>query len=402
MTTDTSPPTVRLRKRKARPVWAGHPWIYSGAVAARTGAGDAGTLVAVQDETGNHIGFGHLSPSGPITVRMLTLGADAPHEGDLLQQRLRAAHARRLALGLPSGDTNAYRLVHGEGDRLPGLVVDRLANGVVIQLGTAAWQRLSEQVVAAVRELVSPEWVVLQVPADAAAFEGLSPSARVAAGDEETVAATVVTEGGLRFATDPLGGQKTGFYADQRANRLRVSELAKGRKVLDAFSYSGGFGLYALARGGAASATSVDTSPRAIALADRSAALNAQPLETVCGDAMVYMREAAPARGYDLVVLDPPKFARSRAHVDDALRKYRKLNELALSALVEGGILVSCSCSGHITSDDFVRMLSDAAFAAGRHLHVIEERGQATDHPFLATCPEGRYLKCVVAQVSLR
>jgi 23S rRNA (cytosine1962-C5)-methyltransferase len=332
---------------------------------------------------------------------MLSLGAARPDEPALVRSRIEAAVRRRQTLGLPAEYTTAFRLVHGEGDLLPGLIVDRLGAGVVVQLGTAAWARLQDVVFATVRDLVKPEWMIASVPQDAASIEGLAPWSRVVHGDEEALSEAYVVEAGVKLAVEPLGGQKTGFYADQRDNRRRVAELSRGKNVLDAFCHAGGFGLHAL-MGGATAVTLVDTSPRAIALAQRSAALNGRTVEAIAADAMVFLKEEAPRRSYDLIVIDPPKFARSRAHTEDALRKYRRLNESALAALGDGGLLVTCSCSGHVSSDDFLRMIADAAFTTGRHLHVLEERGQAADHPFLAACPEGRYLKCVIAQVSSR
>lgn len=398
----TTPPVVRLKKRKALPVWAGHPWIYSGAVAGVSGEAPPGSLVLVQDDGATPIGWGHLSPSGPITVRMLSLGAERPSEVGLLTARIDGAIARRRAVGLPTPTTDAFRLVHGEGDLLPGLVIDRLGDGVVIQLGTAAWARLADDVVRLLRERLKPAWGVVQVSPDAAAIEGLVARSEVAFGDEALAGSATVSEDGVRIAIDVLGGQKTGFYADQRETRRRVAELAGGRHVLDAFCHSGGFGLHALARGSAASVTFVDTSPRAIALVERGLALNGLSAEAVTADAMTYLKDAAAAPRHDLIVLDPPKLARSRAHLDDALRKYQRINEAALSALARDGLLVTCSCSGHVGMEELLRVLSAAAFSTRKHVHVIEERGQAPDHPFLAACPEGRYLKCVIAHVTDR
>lgn len=398
----TSTAAVRLKQRKALPLWAGHPWVYSGAVAAIAGDVRPGDLVQVVDDRGTLIGWGHVSPSGPIAVRVLALGEERPDEVALLQSRLRAAVERRSRVGLPAPDTTAYRLVHGEGDLLPGLVVDRLGEGLVIQLGTAAWARLEDRIVTTLRSLLSPDWVVVQISPDAASIEGLAARSELVHGDETRATQASILEGGVRIAVDVLGGQKTGFYADQRETRARVAQLAKGRRVLDSFCHSGGFGLHALVRGGASAVTFVDTSPRATALVERGLALNGVTAEVLCADTMSYLKDTAPAKSFDLMILDPPKLARSRAHLDDALRKYRRLNEAALAALPSGGVLVTCSCSGHVGRDELVRMLSEAAFAARKHAHVLEERGQAPDHPYLAACPEGRYLKCVIAQVTDR
>ncbi len=402
----SEPPVITLRPRRARPLWVGHPWVYSGAIAHRQGEVHPGALVAVHDAEGRRIGWGHAC-GGSIAVRMLTWSEAPPDEARLVAERLRAAHARRRGLvasaspGAPP--TDAYRVVFGEGDRLPGLVVDRLGDGAVVQLGTAGMARLQGAIVDAVRAELAARWIVVQVPEDAARIEGIAAASHLVLGDEDAVARAVVHEDGLQFGVDPLGGQKTGFYADQRDNRRRVAALAEGRRVLDAYCYGAGFGIHALCRGGARNVTAVDTSARALRLARRNAELNgADSIEFVREDVVRFLRERGPDAPWDLIVLDPPKFVRSRQHLSEGLKKYRKLNELAIRSLPPGGLLATCSCSGHVSLDDFLRMLGEAAYGAGRFLHVLEVHGQPADHPFAAACPQSRYLKCVIAAASPR
>jgi 23S rRNA (cytosine1962-C5)-methyltransferase len=262
--------------------------------------------------------------------------------------------------------------------------------------------RLENAVKTILHELLSPAWMIVQVSEDAARMEGIMPRSLLVHGDEEEVGSTQVLEWGIRHHVDPLGGQKTGFYADQRENRRRVAELAAGRKVLDCHCYGGAFGLNALLRGGADSVTCIDSSPRVVRLAKRNAAANNAEIRVEQADAAAWLRGPALSDRPDMILLDPPKFVRSRAHLNEALKKYRKLNELAMTALPPGGVLVTSSCSGMVTPEIFTRMLTEAGMRAERQVHVLEVRGQAPDHPFLAAAPESSYLTCVLATVSPR
>jgi len=393
---------VALKRGRARPAWAGHPWIFGGAIAHGPKTALPGTLVAIVDERGTVIGHGHLGGEGPIAVRIVSLGTDIPDEETLIRHRVEDALTRRALLGLPSEETTAFRIVASEGDRLPGLIVDKLGDGIVIQFGTAGMLRLESVVKNTLHELLSPSWMIVQVSEDAARMEGIMPRSLLVHGDEEEVGSTQVLEWGIRHHVDPLGGQKTGFYADQRENRRRVAELAAGRKVLDCHCYGGAFGLNALLRGGAESVTCIDSSPRVVRLAKRNAAANNAEIRVEQADAAAWLRGSALSDRPDMILLDPPKFVRSRAHLNEALKKYRKLNELAMTALPPGGILVTSSCSGMVTPEIFIRMLTEAGMRAERHVHVMEVRGQAPDHPYLAAAPEGSYLTCVLATVSPR
>lgn len=394
---------VVLKRGKLRPVYSGHPWIFSGALQdAAHSRVDPGTLVLVLDDQKQPVGWGHTG-GGIIAVRMFTLGETRPDEAAVVRSRILDAMARRELLGLVhSPNVTGYRLVYGEGDRLPGLIIDRLGDGFVIQAGTATWNRLADLVIDTLKNRFLPTWIVWQVSPDAANIESLTdPGSRLVHGTPEAVDATTVVEYGIRHLIDPLGGQKTGFYADQRENRLRLRQLAKNKRVLDVFSYAGGFGL-AASMGEACHVTCVESSPRAHRMAQRAAELNNATIEFCNVDATTYLRESAPTGNFDIIVLDPPKLVKSRAHLVDGLKKYRSINMLAMSALRPGAMLFSHSCSGMVGEDEFHRMLTDAATAAGKQLHILETRGQGPDHPFLAAFPEGRYLKSVVGVVSNR
>jgi len=391
---------MKLRKGKARPVLAGHPWVFSGALKSRDEI-PHGTLVSLQNEQGEIIGHGHAGGEGPIALRLLSLGTTPPDEKKLIRQRLREAINRRRLLSLPNKETNVYRLVAGEGDRLPGLIVDRMGEGLSIQIGTAGMLRLEEVILGALQEFLTPEWMVVEVPETASRLEGLPVRSEMVLGEEESLRDVIVQEWGIQFHVDPLGGQKTGYYADQRDNRRRVSEFAKGRSVLDAYCYGAAYGLAAKILGGAEEVMSVDSSPRATRMAKRNVSLNKTDIEVVTADVMSTLRKTEE-RQWGMVIVDPPKFVKGRAHLKEGLKKYRKLNELAMRALSPDGILVTHSCSGMVSEHDFIRMLTDASYGADKHLHILEVRGQAPDHPYLAACPESHYLKCVIASTSPR
>ena len=390
---------VQLRRGKARPLWAGHPWIYAGAIGRIEGDPEPGALVAVDDAAGRRIGWGHLGGSEVLRVRMLVRDAQRPDEAAVVHRRIARAAALRRLLDLPSEATNVFRVVYSEGDGLPGLVVDRLGDGVVVQLGTPAMARLEGTIVDAVRTVLSPRWIVVQVPEMAAELEHMMPRVAIEGADPDGPGVVQVREWGLVYRVDPLGGQKTGLYADHRLNRRRVAELARGRRVLDAYCYGAAFALNAAVHGGARHVVAVDSSPRAVELARAHATLNGANIEVVCEDTVRLLRRMGPDRPFDLVVLDPPRLARTRASVPDAIKKYRKINELAIRSLSDGGLLVTASCSGHVTEPIFLRMLVEAALEAGRGLQVLAVTSQGPDHPVPAAAPEGRYLVCVFARV---
>ncbi|MBN1773737.1 MAG: class I SAM-dependent rRNA methyltransferase [Deltaproteobacteria bacterium] len=398
-------PTVRLRRDLARAVRRGHPWLYAEALAAPRGL-SAGTVVEVLDPAGRFLARGTWDPDSPIAVRVLTLDAAQPVDEALVADRVAAAAARRAPL-LASGDTDCCRLVHGEADRLPGVVCDRYGDAAVLRFDGAGPAALRGWVVEAMRGLPGLARV-LERPFGRATSrrarpgpDGAVPAERPAvvlaggapAGPRE------VLEHGLRFEVDLLRGHKTGLYLDQRENRARVRELAAGRRVLNLFAYTGGFAV-AAAAGGARASVSVELARPAAAAARRNLARNgADPAAHVVEeeDAFAWLARAAAARrSFDLLVCDPPSFAPNRASVPRARTAYRRLNAAVLRLAGPGALVLSCSCSSHIDERAFLGLLRAAAADARRRIAIREVRGAGDDHPVARWFPEGRYLKAVL------
>lgn len=387
--------TVYLRPGKEKPVLGLHPWIFSGAIARVEGAVAGGDLVEVADARGRWLARGYYNPQSQIVVRLLTWDAAEAIDEPFWRRRLAAAAALRDALSLTSV-TNAYRLVHAESDRLPGLVVDRYGDWLVVQFLTLGVETRRELLLRLLAEHFSPAGIVERSDVSVRRQEGLPLRGGVVWG-EAPPAELVVEEHGLRFVVDLLGGQKTGFYVDQRENRRIVAAYARGRRVLNVFSFTGAFGLYALAAG-ATHVTNVDSSFEALTCAEATLRLNGfdpdRQADAICGDVFQVLRDLRN-RGerYDLVILDPPKFARSKAELDGAARGYKDINLLGLQLLNPGGILATFSCSGLVTAELFQKIVYGASVDAGRPVQVLARLGQGPDHPLLLSFPEGEYLK---------
>ena len=384
-------PRITLARGKARPLWAGHPWVYSGAIQSAEAA-PPGSLVDVFDDGGAHVGVGTWHGGARIAVRML--GRELPDGGlqALIRERVATARRLRARFGLPSEATTAYRLLNGEGDGLPGVLCDVLGDLAAVQVTTVA----AESWIPDVLDAVGLPRAHVSVPDDAARMEGLDPGDRLGRGDLEEHA--VFRENGITWTLKPGRGQKTGFYADQRENRRAVGPLAAGGTMLDAFCYTGGFGLNA-ARAGAREVVGVDSSGPAVSVAAGTAKANGIDCATFHKEDVMRFLRGLGERTFDVVVLDPPKLARSRDALDDAYLKYRAFNVEGLRHVSPGGFLVSCSCSGLVSEELFLRMLTDAAHLAERRLTVHWTAGAGPDHPIPAAFPEGRYLKVVVASV---
>jgi len=397
---------VTLARGKSKPFWIGHPWVFSGAVDKVEGPeGSFGTFGApcvVQDERGNPLGTGYYSPDAQIAVRLLwhrrttDLPFEPPTFDALLGERLAGAIELRRALGFPSERTDVYRVVNAEGDLLPGLIVDRLGKVVSVQLGSRQMFDAKDAIVRALRRELRPERVVISVSETASRLEGLPLTHELEPEPAKGERAEVeVVEDGLRYRIDLAAMQKTGFYADQRENRARFAALSAGRTVLDAYCHLGGFGLQA-ARAGARSVTQVDTSNPALELARAAARLNGLEanVEALNADAIVYLKEQqAAGKTWERIVIDPPKFAQGRSHLEDALQKYARLNTLAMATLAPGGLLLTCSCSRHVSEEEFGRMLTESGHRLRKSVRVLERWGQPADHPTVSVAPEGRYLK---------
>jgi 23S rRNA (cytosine1962-C5)-methyltransferase len=387
---------VVLKSGRAKPLWHGHPWVYSEAIAQVRGEHAPGDVVEVADHAGRLIGRGFINPRSQIRVRMLTR-RDQPVEGDWVGRRVAAARALRARIGLPNAETTAYRLINSEGDGLPGLVVDAYGDALSVQFTALGMKQREQAVYDALARELKPRTIFETSPGGFAQLEGFEAQLRVVAGEpRETV---LCRENGVELEVETLGGQKTGYFLDQRENRRRIEGLARGARVLDCFTYAGGFALAAL-RGGAEQVRAVDISPRALERARGHAERNRlSGLETVEADVFRYLEGETP-RAFDLVVVDPPKFARARKDLEAALKGYRRLNALAMNTVREGGLLATSSCSQLVGATEFERVLGAAAVDAGRQLTVLWQGSMGPDHPLPAAFPEGRYLKFLLCRLS--
>ncbi len=378
-------PLALVRQRGAQRWTRGHPWIFKSDVVSPPDA-PAG-VVSVADERGKPMGTALWSPRSEIALRLLDRDPEARIDRGWWEQRL----ARALAVRAPlEGQTNAYRLVHGEGDGLPSLVVDRFDRWLVVQLLSAGLEACRDDIVAALLDLVRPEGILARNDPAVRTREGLPREVTVLHGEvPDTV---TVDEHGVRYLAAPRTGQKTGAFLDQREARVLVGQVARGR-ALDVFSYHGSFALHLARR--AESVQAVDVSAAALARASENAALNGLAnITPVEADAFDFLRaqEQAGAR-YDTIVVDPPAFAKSRAALGDALRGYKEINLRAMRLLAPGGTLLTASCSFHLRKPDFLGMLEAAAQDSGRRLVLRELTGQPADHPEVLTIPETGYLK---------
>jgi 23S rRNA (cytosine1962-C5)-methyltransferase len=353
-----------------------------------------GSAVSLVDHDGRLIGRGFYNPRSQIPVRLATR-ADEPLDEAFLRGRLARARTLRTRLGLPSERTTIYRLANSEGDDLPGLVVDVYGDAAVVQITTLGMSERRAAIFDALEAELGCKTIFEVSPTAYAELEGFAGGARVARGASRATVSGL--EDGIKLEVEPLGGQKTGMFIDQRETRMRVGTLARGARMLDCYAYAGGFGLQA-ARGGAASVTAVDSSARAVARIEAHAHANGATIEAVEADVFRYLETATP-RAFDLVVIDPPKFARARKDLEAARKGYERLNALALQACAPGAILVTCSCSQNVDADTFERIVAAGAKHAGRHVQIFERRGPASDHPSPPAFTEGQYLKVLLAYV---
>ncbi len=389
---------VVLLPKRARPFYGRHPWVFAGAVAAVDGEPADGDAVELVAHGGEFVARGLYNSRSKIRVRLYTWDAAIDIDGAFFRDKLMAALRLRTALGL-DGAGRACRLVFSEGDGLSGLTVDRYDRWLVVQFTALGLARRREMLTEILVDLLRPEGVYLRTERGIGQLEGLELQDGLLWGGAPD-GPIVIEENGVRFRVNLAEGQKTGFYLDQRDNRQVVARLAAGRSVLDAFCYSGGFGLHA-ARAGAASVVGVDQSEPALALARENASLNGlHNIEYIKGDVFDKLDAlAADGARFGVVILDPPKFARDRRAVEEALRGYRRLQKAALRVLEPEGFLVTCCCSGLITMDMLEELLRQLAAEEKRDVQILERRGPAADHPVSASCLESHYLKCLIARV---
>ncbi len=389
-------PQLILKTGRERSLLGGHPWLFSGAVAKTTGHPGAGDIVLACAAAGEPLALGFYHPRADIAFRMLAREVHARVDGDFWQGRFKEAVALRERI-LPAGDS-ACRLINAEGDGIPGLVVDRYGDYLVMVIGTAGVERRREEIVAALAAVVNPRGILERSEGPARRLEGLEDRRGTAWG-EEPPAAVAIRENGLVFEVDVHGGQKTGFFLDQRDNRRQIEDLVRGRSVLNCFSYTGAFSVYA-ARGGAVRVVSVDSSEAANEAARRHLLANGFPLAAhpiVREDVFRYLRHTEEL--FDFIILDPPAFAKNRREVARAARGYKDINLQALKRLAPGGMLATFSCSNAIDAALFEKIVLGAARDAGKNLRLLRKLAAAPDHPTGLAHTEGSYLKGLLVSV---
>jgi 23S rRNA (cytosine1962-C5)-methyltransferase len=381
---------LRLRVSPAaeKQVRAGHPWIYDASIRGQNREGEPGELAVIYDRNNRFLAIGLYDPKSPLRVRVIHRGKPQTIDSDWWRKQLQRALEKRS--GLFDQHTNAYRCVHGESDGFPGLVLDRYANVAVMKLYSPAWLPRLQEISGIIVDMLRPESLVLRL------------SRNLQGGiDGQTIhgppiqAPVIFQESGLRFEADVVRGQKTGFFLDQRENRRAVAELARGREVLNAFSFSGAFSVYA-ARGGAMKVTDLDISAHALESARRNWELNSSkaPHETIQADAFDWLAETD--RKFGLIILDPPSLAKRESERAAAIRAYNKLAARGITRLQRRGILVACSCSAHVSAQEFFAAAKKAAHASKRTFSMLRTIGHPPDHP--ATFPEAEYLKAIYLQ----
>jgi 23S rRNA (cytosine1962-C5)-methyltransferase len=391
---------IVLRRGRARPLWFGHPWVYANAVDRVEGTAEPGCVVSLLDHDGRFIGRGIYNSRSQIPVRLLSR-ADEPIDAAFFVRRLRAAHDLRAALALPSAKTTAYRWVNSEGDNLPGLVVDVFGDAAVFQISTLGLSLWREEIVSAIVEVIAPKTVFEVAAGSFAEVEGFVAETRVVRGESRAQVACL--EDGIQLAAEPLQGQKTGMFLDQRPSRIRVGQIVRAMpkkfaRVLDCYAYAGGFGLQA-ARSGAGEITAVDSSARAVARIEAHAQTNGANIRAIESDTFRFLETATP-RSYDLVVIDPPKFARARKDLEAAIKGYERLNALALTVCAPGAMFVTCSCSQNVDMVDFERILAAGARQSNREVRIVDRLGPGSDHPLPPGFGEGQYLKVLFTYVA--
>ncbi len=382
-------PEAVVTNRGAARVRGGHPWIYRSDIA--DAAGEPGDIVRVVDRRGGFLGRAFYNPKSEISARIATR-EEEPVDETWFRNRIEKSIVYRDSLEI---DADAYRILHAEADGVPGLIVDRYGNYLVLQVGAAAVERCLEWVTAALEDLLAPAGILLRGDTAVRKREGLEVGVRTLSGDvQESV---VVREGSVHYRAEIWSGQKTGGFLDQRENHIAAGRYARGR-VLDVFSYAGGFALHAARN--ADTVECVDASGPALEAARENAALNGyENLTFTRSNAFDLLRERSDAgERYDTVILDPPAFAKTKRDLSGARRAYKEINLRAMKLLAPGGILVTCSCSYHLSQEQMQETLRDAASDAGVTMRVREWRGQALDHPEILTVPETHYLKCAVLE----
>jgi len=386
--------TLLLKPGAEKRILKGHRWIFSNEISSPLKDFSPGSWVEVQSARGSSLGSGYINPNSLITVRLVCPPGRNPDK-DFFRSLLQ--HADRLRSEVLYPKSQCYRMVFAESDGLPGLVVDRYGDVLVYQITTLGMAMMEDLIRELLIDMFQPRALIFRNDSRLRLLENLPLARGMAFGSAPKNVGIVLD--GLEMLVDPVEGQKTGFYLDQRDNRAALPPWTRGKKVLDLFCYNGAWSLYA-AKGGAAEVIGVDQSQQAIELARNSAEMNG--FDGVCRfvqqDAVQFLKETR-RESYDTIILDPPAFAKTKRALPESLKGYIDVNRRALLALKPGGLLVSCSCSYHVSDDLFHQVLLQAAQACTRRLRILEARGQAKDHPVLLAMPETRYLKCLFLEV---
>lgn len=380
--------------RRTSRILAGHLWIFSNELLTSPKNYEPGSLVEVYDNKGNFIGIGYINPNSLISIRLLTREREIINPDFFRKRIINAINYRKRFLT----EDSSFRVIYSEGDFLPGLIVDKYAWCIVIQFLTLGMEKMEEMVVSVLDEIFSPHVIVIRNDSHSRILEGLSLEKKIVKGNLENL--PIINEGDVLIEVDPISGQKTGFFLDQRENRIALSSYIKEGSGLDLFCYSGAWGLQLTKNG--AFVTFVDESESALLMAKRNSELNG--LEDRCNfvkdDVFNFLRkEAESCNSYDFIVLDPPSFVKSKAKVKEALKGYREINAIAMRLVKKGGVLATSSCSYHIERAMFLDMLRDSARDAKRNPRIIEYRSQARDHPIRLSVPETEYLKCAFLEL---
>jgi 23S rRNA (cytosine1962-C5)-methyltransferase len=391
-----------LKERRALPFFSRHPWVFAGAIDRVDGEPTPGSTVTLHASDGKFIAAGLYNPHSQIRVRLYSWNDGERLDADFWSRRLDSAISLRQTLYGEADSESGCRLVFSEADGLSGLIVDRYGEWLLVQFTSLALAGRRNEILDLLEAKLRPKGIWLRTEKGIRESEQLELADGLARGAEPP-RPLILVENGVRYAVDVQQGHKTGFYLDQRDNRAAVARYVAGKRVLDIFCYTGGFGLTALKVGNAREVHAVDVSEAALELARKNAQANqvADAIQFVKSDAFEELeRLAAAGETFDVVILDPPKLTRHRAGLAKALRGYHSLNQLALNVLNPGGILVSCSCSGLIGRDDFVGMLASVSQRSSRPIQILESRGQAADHPTSVSCLETAYLKCYICRVA--